>query len=99
MALQTAMDEVKSIVASRGDNDHVSASRLQSHADSLEEKLEALLATGFPNGDSAIADTKRLVKTLGEMRIKVLQRRCPMQYAVALNDICLCFIVLTGPFI
>ena len=93
------MDEVKAIAASGGDNDHVSASRLQSHADTLEEKLEALLATGFSDEDSVIADTKRLIKTLGEMRIKVRQWRCPMQSAVALNDICLCFIVLTGPYV
>ena len=79
MALQTAMAEARAIVASRGDGGHASASKLQSHAEVLGDKLEHLLTTGFPRGDPVIADTKRLIKTLGEMRMKVRQWGCLMQ--------------------
>ena len=79
MALQTAMTEVKAIVASRGDGGHVSAKQLQSHAEAIGDKLEVLLATGFPDGDPVVPDSKKLVETLREMRIEVsydtVQRR------------------------
>ena len=71
MALQTAMTEVKAIVASRGDGGHVSAKQLQSHAEAIGGKLESVLAAGFPEGDPVVPDTKTLVETLHEMRIEV----------------------------
>ena len=71
MALQTAIAEAKSIVASRGDGDHVSASKLQSHAEALGDKLEAVLAVGFPDEDPVVPDAKKLVETLVEMRFEV----------------------------
>ena len=67
MALQTATTEATASVALRGHGDHISASQLQSRAEALGNKLEALLAVGFPDEDPEILDLKELVKTQDEM--------------------------------
>ena len=64
-------------MASRGDGGHVSASQLHIHAETLEDRLEAVLATGFPDGDPVVSDVKKLVQTLGEMRNEVRQQDSP----------------------
>ena len=71
IALQTAITEVKAMVALQDDGGHVSASKLQSHSEAIGDKLEALVAAGFPEGDPVVPDTKTLVETLHEMRIEV----------------------------
>ena len=70
-ALESTMDEAESIVASRGHGVHVTATEFQIHANALDQKLEAVLEVGLPKQDAVVTISKKLAKTLEEMRVEV----------------------------
>ena len=87
MELQSAMAKAQSFVTSQRSGNHVAAQKernidmfsiqLQSHAETVDQKLRSVLEAGLPNVDPVVAEAEKVVKTLGQMRVEVRPWHCP----------------------
>ena len=90
--MKSAIATAKRVLDPSGKADRITADKIQSAADELQKTIAPLVSARLPESNQLVVEASGLKSTLLEIKTKV-------RSAVVLNDICLCFIVLTGPYV